>query len=571
MSRIVAVPDRTGDVRAAPEPPDDAPLADLLGVLIASGDLFYEWHLTADRIEWLSATAGVLAVAAPDAIASGDDFLRRIHPEDLPRRMIALSRHFDSGDSFDCEFRVRGDDGVFRWVQERAVAAVTPIGRPERLTGVLRDIDERKRAEHQVTFLRNHDALTGHYNRLRLREALEQAIESHMRRGVQGGFLVVGIDKLNVAAEVYGEDSADAVVLATAQRIESCLRGGDIVGRVGFDRFAVVLPNCTEDQVAAVADRFLSAVREAPVATPAGPLHITASAGATVFPSNVDGAREVVRQAESALRNARRLGCDCYSEFRDIPPRTLKFPPDLSVADQVKRALRDDRIVLAYQPVVGATDGKPAFWEGLARMIDEDGNLVPASAYVPIVEQMGLMRLIDRRVLDLGLATLERHPDVALSINVSGLTAVDPVWLRRLSGALADRPDMLARLVLEITETVALDDIDESSRFVRTLAKLGCRVALDDFGAGFTSFRHLRALHVAMVKIDGSFVRGLADNADNMLFVRTLLQLSKGMGLTAVAEWVETETEADILRREGVDFLQGFHCGRPTRTPDWRA
>ncbi|MGE0255210.1 MAG: putative bifunctional diguanylate cyclase/phosphodiesterase [Alphaproteobacteria bacterium] len=569
MSRIAAVPDRDGDVRAAPEPLDDAPLADLLGVLIASGDLFYEWHLAADRIEWMSGTSSVLAVAAPDAIASGDDFLRRIHPEDLPRRMIALSRHFDSGDSFDCEFRVRGDDGVFRWVQERAVAAVTPIGRPERLTGVLRDIDERKRAEHQVTFLRNHDALTGHYNRLRLREALEQAIESHMRRGVQGGFLVVGIDKLNVAAEVYGEDSADAVVLASAQRIESCLRGGDIVGRVGFDRFAVVLPNCTEDQVAAVADRFLAAIREAPVATPAGPLHVTASAGATVFPSNVDGAREVVRQAESALRNARRLGCDCYSEFRDIPPRTLKFPPDLSVADQVKRALRDDRIVLAYQPVVDAGDGRPVFWEGLARMIDEDGNLVPAGAYVPIVEQMGLMRLIDRRVLDLGIATLEQHRDVSLSINVSGLTAVDPVWLRRLSEALAHRPDMAARLILEITETVALDDIDESSRFVRTLAELGCRVALDDFGAGFTSFRHLRSLNVAMVKIDGSFVRGLAGNADNMLFVRTLLQLAKGMGLTAVAEWVETEVEADILRQEGADFLQGFHCGRPTRTPDW--
>ncbi|MSO81647.1 MAG: diguanylate cyclase [Alphaproteobacteria bacterium] len=406
MSRIVAVPDRTGDVRAALEPPDDAPLADLLGVLIASGDLFYEWHLTADRIEWLSATPGVLAVAAPDAIASGDDFLRRIHPEDLPRRMIALSRHFDSGDIFDCEFCVRGNDGVFRWVQDRAVAAVTPIGRPERLTGVLRDIDERKRAVHQVTVLRNHDALTGHYNRMRLREELEQAIESYMRSGVHGGFLVVVIDKLNVATEVYGEDSADAFVLASAQRIENCLSGGDIVGRVGFDRFAVVLPNCTEDQAAAVADRFLSAVREAPVATPDGPLHITASAGATVLPSNVDGAREVVRQADSALRNARRLGCDCYSEFRDIPLRTLKLPPDLSAEDQVKRALRDDRIVLDYQPVVGAMDGKPAFWEGLARMIGEDGNLVPAGAYVPIVEQMGPMRLNDRRVLDLGIATL---------------------------------------------------------------------------------------------------------------------------------------------------------------------
>ncbi|MSO81648.1 MAG: EAL domain-containing protein [Alphaproteobacteria bacterium] len=138
---------------------------------------------------------------------------------------------------------------------------------------------------------------------------------------------------------------------------------------------------------------------------------------------------------------------------------------------------------------------------------------------------------------------------MALSINVSGITAVDPVWLLRLSSALADRPDMAARIVLEITDTVALDDIDESSHFVRTLSRMGCRVAIDDFGAGFTSFRHLRALHVGMVKIDGSFVRGLADNAYNMLFVSTLLQLARGMVLTSVDEWVETEAEAELLRR----------------------
>ncbi len=179
------------------------------------------------------------------------------------------------------------------------------------------------------------------------------------------------------------------------------------------------------------------------------------------------------------------------------------------------------------------------------------------------------MRLIDRRVLELGLDTLERNPEIQISINVSGMTAVDPVWLHKLEDRLNDRPDLASRLILEITETVALDDIDESSHFVYSLNRFGCRVALDDFGAGFTSFRHLRSLNVAMVKIDGSFIRNLPKDEENLLFVRTLVSLAKGIGLEVVAEWVENEEEANLLREEAVDFLQGWHCGKPEVDPDW--
>jgi EAL domain-containing protein (putative c-di-GMP-specific phosphodiesterase class I) len=184
---------------------------------------------------------------------------------------------------------------------------------------------------------------------------------------------------------------------------------------------------------------------------------------------------------------------------------------------------------------------------------------------------MGLMRLVDRRVLDLGVSVLKENPEINLSINVSGMTAVDPVWLRQLRAHLEARPDVASRLILEITETVALDDIADSSRFVRSVNEFGCRVALDDFGAGYTSFRHLRGLDVDLVKIDGSFVRDLPTNQDNQLFVRTLIQLAKGIGLKTVAEWVETEEEAELLRRAGIDFLQGWHYGKPVIELPWTA
>lgn len=548
---------------------DSNALPELVSLLIASGDLFYEWDLDSDSVSWTGDLIGSLRINSPESLSSGDSFLNRIHPEDLPHRMICLSRHLDRGDVFDHEYRVRDDVGQFVWIQERAVAAKTPGGKPSRLTGVIRNIDARKKSEEEVSFLSNHDALTGQYNRLRLRETLEHVIARSLLSEQQGGLLLVGIDKLNAVSDVYGEDTADVIVLTAARRIEASLRLGDVVGRVGFDRFAIVVSNCSRDKLADVANRFLAVLRETPISTPAGTMTITVSIGISVFPTDATTAREVVSHADNALRAARRLGCDCYLDYADVPEHARTERPELVIAEQVKQALKDDRFKLALQPVVSATSGDVVFYEGLARMIDPEGNAIAAGGFVPVIEQMGLMRLIDRKVLDLGLDALERNPEMNLSINLSGMTAVDPVWLRTLEDRLHGRLDLASRLILEITETVALDDVDEASRFVSSLKKFGCRVALDDFGAGFTSFRHLRALNVAIVKIDGSFVRDIINSPENLLFVRTLVNLAKGIGLQCVAEWVETAEEAELLRAEGVDMLQGWHCGKPEINPDW--
>lgn len=554
---------------SAPDRTDSNPLPDLVSLLVASGDLFYEWDLESDTVEWTGDLSGTLNVKSSNTLGSGDAYLSRIHPEDLPHRMVSLSRHLETADIFDHEYRIRDDGGQFVWIQERAVATSDRTGKPLRLTGVVRNIDARKKTEEEVSFLSNHDALTGQYNRLRLRESLEHVIAQSLITDAQGGLLLVGIDKLNEVSDVYGEDTADAIVLAAARRIEDGMRTGDVVGRVGFDRFAVVVSGCNREELSNVAHRFLSAIRETPISTPSGAMTITASIGISVFPDDASSARTVVSHADNALRGARRLGCDCYLDYAEVPEHTRTERPELVIAEQVKQALKDNRFKLAFQPIVSAETGEIEFYEGLARMIDPEGNVIAAGGFVPVIEQMGLMRLIDRRVLELGLDALEHNPEMHLAINLSGMTAVDPVWLRMLEQRLQGRRDLACRLILEITETVALDDVDESSRFVSTLTRFGCRVALDDFGAGFTSFRHLRALNVAIVKIDGSFVRDIMDNPENLLFVRTLVNLAKGIGLKCVGEWVETAEEAALLKEEGIDFLQGWHCGKPEVDPDW--
>ena len=369
-----------------------------------------------------------------------------------------------------------------------------------------------------------------------MRESLEHVIAQSLLTQQPGGLLLVGIDKLNALSNVYGEESADTIVLAAARRIETSMRSGDVVGRVGYDRFAVIVENCSRSKLTIVAEHFLSAIRDNPIATPVGAMTITASVGISVFPGDASTARDVVSHADNALRAACRLGCDCYLDHINVPEHVRTERPELVIAEQVKQALKEDRFKLAFQPVVSARTEDVAFYEGLARMIDPEGNVIAAGGFVPVIEQMGLMRLIDRKVLQLGLDALENNPEMNLSINLSGMTAVDAVWLKTLEDRLHNRRDLASRLILEITETVARDDVDESSCFVSTLTKYGCREALDDFGAGFTSFHHLRALNVAIVKIDGSFVRGIIDKPENLLFVRTMINLSKGIGLECVAE-----------------------------------
>jgi len=226
--------------------------------------------------------------------------------------------------------------------------------------------------------------------------------------------------------------------------------------------------------------------------------------------------------------------------------------------------MRQDRLLFAFQPVVCAATGKVDYFECLLRMRDEEAGIVTGSEFITIVEGLGWIGLVDRYILKKTVQELAADPEVRLGINISGMTAGDRPWLRSLTSLLRHRRDIASRLVIEITETAALGDIAESARFVDTLRHTGCRVALDDFGAGHTSLRHLQILPVDIVKIDGSLVRNLTSRPQTRIFLRHLLGLINGFGLTTVAECVENAEDAALLRAEGVGYLQGHHFGRPT-------
>jgi len=244
------------------------------------------------------------------------------------------------------------------------------------------------------------------------------------------------------------------------------------------------------------------------------------------------------------------------------PPSPGKWH-GLAVGAAVEAALRQERLFFAYQPVVCAATGRVDYFECLLRMRDGEGGIVSGGEFITIVEQLGWIGRIDRYVLEKTVQDLAADPEVRLGLNISGMTACDRSWLQSLTSLLRHRRDIAHRLVIEITETAALSDVAESARFVGSLRGAGCRVALDDFGAGHTSLRHLQILPVDIVKIDGSLVRNLRSRPQARIFLRHLLGLIRSFGLTTVAECVENAEDAALLRAEGIGYLQGYHCGRP--------
>jgi len=557
----VAEEGRSGDSGEASDPVHAA--------IVAAGDLVYTWDLDGDGLHWHGAVASVFGPAVRAMPTSGAAFEASIHPEDAPRRQQSLDTHLSGGARHDCEYRLETGDGAYHWVHERG--AIRESDGRRTMLATLRLIDDRKATEARLEYYANYDDLTGHFNKHRLRQALDQALAEAGRFGTTGAFLVVGIDQLAMINTAYGPETGDAVLVRVGERLDATLRAADVIGRIGGDRLGVVLMRCDENEAMRVAERAVADIRRTPIDTPSGPLRVTVSAGVVVFPTQSHSSYDLMAKADSALHQAKNMGRNCAGFYQLTEEQRRAYQISLATGAEVQEALKEGRITFAYQPVVCAHAHTVHFHECLLRLQRRDGEILTAGRFVPVIEQLGLMRSLDRRVLDLAVDQLRANPQAMLAINISALTAGDRAWLRALISKLKGRPDVARRLIVEITETTALKDVDETAFFADTVRELGCKLALDDFGAGFTTFRHLKSLTVDVVKIDGSFVRNIAAEPQNKLFVRNLVGLARSMNLTVVAECTETAEEAGILADEGVDLLQGFYFGRPSVEEPWTA
>ena len=442
------------------------------------------------------------------------------------------------------------------WIEETGRWFAGADGKPARAHGVMRAINERHARDEQLMKLSELDPLTGELNRTRLIAALAEAIEEAQRFRTSFSFMVVAIDHLARVNDAFGFDVADEVIREVAVRLRARLRGGDVLGRFSGNKLGLILKNCSIEDMKTAADRFLTGIRDEVVPTKSGPVSVTVSVGGINVPRYARTADDVASRAQEALEAAKARRAGSFVAWLPNVEREAQRRVNIRVTDEIVTALNDRRLVIAFEPVVKADTREPAFYECLVRMRHDDG-LMLAPDIVPVAEKLGLIRLVDHRVLELVLAELAASPQVELSLNISPDTTTDPDWWSSIESCLRANPAIAQRLIVEITETVAIRDIEDVRGFVTRLKNHGCRIAIDDFGAGYTSFRNLRKLGVDIVKIDGAFVQNVVRSSDDRAFVQTLIDLARRLELKTVAEWVQDAEAAQPAARLGLRLHPG--------------
>ncbi|MCD0417526.1 bifunctional diguanylate cyclase/phosphodiesterase [Rubrivivax sp. JA1024] len=559
----------------APRPSTAQIASDLFpsSILSLLGQAAFVWDLATDALAWTGAVEDLFQDIPASTLATGASFSTLLEPSRSVRSDALLNAAAAVGPGcvpYRIEYGIRVSTAApVCWIEETGVWFAGPDGRPSRVQGIVRINNERHAWDEQLLKLSQHDPLTGELNRAHLIAALAEAIEESARFRTSLSFMLVGIDHLARVNDSFGFDVADEVISTIAGRIRSRLRAGDQLGRFSGNKFGLVLKNCSIDDAQIAVGRFLAAVGGEIVPTRSGPVSATVSIGAVSAPRHARNAEEAINRAQEALAAAKHRRSGSFSMWRPNVERDTQRRVNIRVTDEIVAALNERRIVLAYEPVVSASSREPAFYECLVRMRTDDGQVLLAPDIVPVAERLGLIRLVDHRVLELVVAELSAAPDVSLSLNISPDTTIDPDWWAGIESLMLAHPSLAQRLIVEITETVAIPDLDEVRGFVNRLKSLGAKIAIDDFGAGYTSFRNLRALGVDIVKIDGAFVQNIARSADDRAFVQTLIDLARRLGIKTVAEWVQDEESAQLLRDWGCDYIQGRLIGLASQRRPW--
>src|SRR4051794_2525061 len=543
------------------------------GILASLGQAAFVWDIASDAIVWSDNAAAVFSDIPGEALSSGAEFSKLIEPS-RSIRTEALSHsppaRGNEGVAYRIEYGVRASTSApVIWIEETGCWFGGSDGRPVRAQGIVRINNERRARDQALMKLSRHDPLTGELNRTHLIASLAAAIEETARLRTSSAFMLIGIDHLSRVNDAFGFDVADAVIAEVATRIRARLRAGDVLGRFSGNKFGLILKNCTVDDTNIAAERFLAGLRDEVVPTKSGPVSVTASIGAVSVPRYARNADEAINRAQETLDAAKRRRAGSFALWRPNVERDAQRRVNIRVTDEIVTALNDRRIVAAFEPVVEARSRQAAFYECLVRMEQGDGQMLLAPDIVPVAERLGLIRLVDHRILELVVAELVASPAVQLSLNISPETTMDPDWSATIESLMRAHPGVAERLIVEITETVAIQYIDDVRGFVTRLKNFGSRIAIDDFGAGYTSFRNLRKLGVDIVKIDGAFVQNIVRVGDDRAFVQALVDLAKRLGLKTVAEWVQDEPSAQLLSEWGCDYLQGALIGLATIDRPW--
>jgi diguanylate cyclase (GGDEF)-like protein/PAS domain S-box-containing protein len=434
------------------------------------------------------------------------------------------------------------------------------------VTAAIRDITERKVAEERIRFLAYYDALTGLPNRTLLQDRLTKALASALRRKEKVALLFLDLDRFKDINDSFGHSVGDLLLQNVAERFKSGVRKQDTVGRLGGDEFLIVLTNVKEIANASVAaERFMHAM-SAKFVIQGRSLSISCSIGISMFPEDGMDGESLLRNADAAMYSAKDSGRNNFRFFtEDMNAQAVER---VTLENDLRQALDKNELFLVYQPQMNIVTGKIIGLEALLRWQHPTLGLMPPDRFIRIAENCGLIIPIGEWVLRTACAQVRKWQDegipaVSIAINVSTVQFRQKGFcelIRRVVNEMGLDPQYLQ---LELTESIFLDDADETLSLIQKLKAMGLTLAIDDFGTGYSNFNYLRQFRISKLKIDRSFIRDVAVNPDYVAITTAIISMAKSLNIKVLAEGVEDEAQMSFLRAHQCDEIQGYYFSKP--------
>ena len=495
----------------------------------------------------------------------------RMEPQDVHLRNKAIKRLSWDGARYALRYPIYTEKGEKIWVMESGERVAGDDEMPSQILGVIRNVNTEQKRLETAQYRASYDELSGLFNQAAFTRNLRIITAWVKRKKTYAAILRLRICNIDDINSVYGYEIGDRILAQIGQRLKEIIRAPDIISRIEDVDFGICLIDSDKDDIAKVLPRLEAALSETPYATPHGGLYAEFAISATILGRDAHEAEQAILQTKNVFMAHPNLqGWNiAYFEAKMAENFGRAIRTETTEAD-ILTALNERRISLAYQPIIDAKTRDLHHYECLLRLRREDGEVISAGSFIMAAERLGLVNLLDRRALEIAAIALHEDPDLQIALNVSAGTLRNQEAATGYLNALKALGPNAARVTIELTETLALDDPAMASLFSIELRKLGCAFAIDDFGSGYTTFRNLMAIEADTIKIDGSFIQDIATEPHKQTFVRMMVDLAQTFSVKTVAEMVDSPADADLLRRLGVDYLQGYMFGIPAAAPTWQ-